>query len=265
MAIEVIDLRLSVNEYVMLLIFKILLVPTIIALISIAGKIWGAGVSGLLGGLPVIAGPILVFLAIDHGDQFAQTSAQAALAGVISIGLFSIIYALSSQRAGVVISTVLGLCGFFVGTIFFYFVQPSLVTSFISAILALVLFLKIFPKFPESGPAYQIGSGDIFLRMFSAALLVLLITYGSEMLGPRLSGLLAPFPIAGTILASFTHYYCNSDSALRLLRGFIQGLSGMAVFDFIFSAYLSSLGISFTVLVGSILALLTSSITKRWT
>lgn len=36
----------------MLLTLKIVLVPSIIALISFAGRVWGPRVSGLLGGLP---------------------------------------------------------------------------------------------------------------------------------------------------------------------------------------------------------------------
>ena len=248
----------------MLLIFKILLVPIIIALISVAGRIWGPAVSGLLGGLPIITGPILVFLAIEQGDQFAQSSAQAALAGVISIGLFGITYAVSSQRFGILHSTVFGLIAFFLVTILFFFVQPPLVATFIFAVLALFLFLRLFPRYSDASAAYQIGTKDILLRMSFAVLLVLLITYGSGKLGSRLSGLLAPFPIAGTILAGFTHYYCGADSARKLLRGFIQGLFGMAVFEVIFASQLQKLGLTLTVFVGLISGILASSITKRW-
>ena len=248
----------------MLLLFKILLVPTIIALISLAGRYWGAGISGLLGGLPIIAGPILVFLAIDHGVSFAESSAQAALCGVVSIGLFCLMYAVASRRVGVFASIVFGLIGFGIGTGFFSVFQFSLVPTFGLVILILVGFLKVFPNYSVSELTYQTSTKDILFRMFAAACLVLLITCTSQALGSRLSGLLAPFPIAGTILAGFTHFNCGADASRRLLDGFLKGLFGMAVFDFIFAYQLSSLGITLTVLLAAIFAIGASSITRQW-
>jgi hypothetical protein len=259
------ELRCGPTLNIMLLLFKILLVPTIIALISLAGRYWGASISGLLGGLPIIAGPILVFLAIDHGDTFAESSAQAALCGVISIGIFCLAYAVASQRFGILSSTIFGLIGFSLGTGFFLVFQFSLVPTFGLVILVLITFLRVFPSYSLNESAYQTSIQDILIRMFAAACLVLLITGASQALGPRLSGLLAPFPVAGTILAGFTHSNCGADATRRLLDGFLKGLFGMAVFDFIFAHQLSSLGITLTVLLAAVLAVGASSITKRWT
>lgn len=249
----------------MLLLFKILLVPSIIALISFAGRYWGPGISGLLAGLPIIAGPILVFLAIERGDAFAESSAQAALCGVISMGFFCLLYAVASQRFGIFPSLVSGLIGFGIGTGFFSIVQFSLVPTFGVVLLALTIFLKVFPNYSVGDSAYQAGTRDIFSRMIAAACVVLLITCSSQYLGPRLTGLLAPFPIAGTILSGFTHFNCGADAARRLLDGFLKGLFGMAVFDFVFAQQLSSRGITVTVLFATILAVGAGSIAKRLT
>jgi hypothetical protein len=105
----------------MLLIFKIFLAPIVIALISIAGRIWGTGVSGLLAGLPIIIGPILVFLDLEKGDGFAIVSSKAAILGVISIGVFCYAYAGASKRLGILGSIFGGLCGFGLSTYFFSF------------------------------------------------------------------------------------------------------------------------------------------------
>ena len=245
----------------MLLLFKILLVPTIIAIISIAGRIRGTAVSGLLGGLPVVAGPILVFLSIEHGEVFGSASAQAALAGVISIGLFCFLYAAACNRAGIVSSLIVGLLGFGTSTILFSNVHLSLARTLILVAVFLLAILLTFPKYAALAPGYQIGTRDVLIRMFAAASVVLLITFCSDLLGPNLSGLLAPFPIAGTILAGFTHFHSGADSARRLLHGFIKGLFGMAAFDFILSYYLTSLGISQAVILASILALIVSGST----
>ena len=249
----------------MLLIFKILLVPTMIAAISIAGRIWGPRVSGLLAGFPVTVGPVLVFLAIDHGQDFAVSSAEAALAGVISIGLFCSVYAASSQRYGILTSLILGVLGFAVSTFFFSVVHLSLIVTALTVISVLIMLLLAFPEYGVASVNRQASSYDIPFRMIAAASLVLVITYSSEFLGPRLSGLFAPFPIAGTILAGFTHFNNGSEAARRLLDGFLRGLFGMAAFTFIFASQLSNLGIWLTTIVAGLLAVFSISISKRWT
>lgn len=44
----------------MILATKILLAPLCVVAVSLAGRRWGTAVAGVLGGLPVVAGPILL-------------------------------------------------------------------------------------------------------------------------------------------------------------------------------------------------------------
>ena len=248
----------------MLLLFKLLLVPVIILLISLAGRMWGPRLSGVLGGFPVIAGPIIIFLTLDHGIEFGVTSAKAALTGVISIGLFSFIYAIASQRYGIFLCLLAGLVAFIFSTLIFLFVDLSIIWTFILVLAFLVTFLLAFPTFENTSKKYQITNLDIIARMVAAAILVLAITFSSEQLGPKLSGLLAPFPIAGTILAGFTHHSCGNSAARRLLDGFLRGLFGMAIFTLTLATLLPILDMWMTILIGAILAISSSSITIGW-
>ncbi len=54
-----------------LLLLKLALVPFAVWLASLAARRWGHAVSGYLGGLPLIGGPITLYLALDHGPDFA--------------------------------------------------------------------------------------------------------------------------------------------------------------------------------------------------
>ena len=65
-----------------LLLVKLLLVPGLIGGITLAGRRWGPAVAGWLSGFPVVTGPILLFVALEQGPQFASTTAAAALAGL---------------------------------------------------------------------------------------------------------------------------------------------------------------------------------------
>ena len=73
-----------------MLILKLLLIPGFLLLISLAGKRWGPSVAGWLSGLPVVVGPILFFLAIEQGPQFAAQSAVAALSAMFAMIAFCI-------------------------------------------------------------------------------------------------------------------------------------------------------------------------------
>lgn len=72
---------------------KLLLVPTFLLLVSLASQRWGPKVAGWLAGLPVVAGPILGFIALEQGPAFAAAAAATAAAGLLASVSFSIAYA----------------------------------------------------------------------------------------------------------------------------------------------------------------------------
>jgi multidrug transporter EmrE-like cation transporter len=90
--------------------------------------------------------------------------------------------------------------------------------------------------------------------------LVLALTAISGWLGPQLSGLLAPFPIITTVLATFTHAQRGSDELLRLLRGLVGGFGAFALFCVTLSLALRGFdtGVAFALATG--VALLTQAI-----
>ncbi len=85
-------------------------------------------------------------------------------------------------------------------------------------------------------------SWDLPLRAGCALVLVLTLTAIAGWLGPRLSGLLAPFPIIATVLATFTHAQRGTAEALRLLRGMVAGFGAFALFCFTLAVSLRGLG-----------------------
>ena len=82
---------------------------------------------------------------------------------------------------------------------------------------------------------------DLPLRAACALALVLTLTAVAGWLGPQLSGLLAPFPIIATVLATFTHAQRGIDELLRLLRGLVSGFGAFALFCFVLAVSLRQL------------------------
>jgi hypothetical protein len=62
------------------------------------------------------------------------------------------------------------------------------------------------------------------------------------MLGPALTGVLAPFPIATSVVAPFTLAQHGSTPSIAPLRGLLRGLIGFAAFCFLIAALLLPIG-----------------------
>jgi len=76
-----------------LLALKLLLVPLLIAAVTLAGRRWGQNLAGWLGSFPIVAGPILLILAIENGNAFGARAAQMSLAGIAAAMVFYVAYA----------------------------------------------------------------------------------------------------------------------------------------------------------------------------
>jgi len=94
--------------------------------------------------------------------------------------------------------------------------------------------------------------------------LVLLVTYLANHLGPRLSGLLAMFPVMSTVLVGFSHRQSGGQFATRLLRGMVYGYFGFACFCAVLALTLPELGIGAAFILALTIALLVHLIARRF-
>jgi uncharacterized membrane protein YgaE (UPF0421/DUF939 family) len=84
--------------------------------------------------------------------------------------------------------------------------------------------------------------------MVSATALVFLITAIAQFLGPKLTGLLTPFPIYASVLAVFTHRYETAGDAVSLLRGVVVGSITAVIFLLVISSTIAAWGVGFAFL-----------------
>ena len=214
-----------------LLILKLTLVPILIALASLAGRRWGHKLSGFFAAFPIVAGPILLFFSLEQGTEFGAQACRATLTGVIGFSVFVLAYARVSRRWGIVSSLLSGWAAFLAVNLGLCFLHLPLVLAFLGACAALYLTFRLLPprtKGVEKGttPSHW----DLPLRMLFAVLMVLGLTTIAGHLGPDISGVLAPFPTATSVLAAFAHYHDGANGALRLLSGAIAGMVGFSIF-----------------------------------
>lgn len=228
---------------------------------------YGARIGGLVGGLPVVAGPILLVFALDHGRAFAAEAAAGTLLGIVSLLAFIVVYAHVAGRANWAVSLVLGWGAFFAMTGVLSTVTLGVDPALAVVFVAIALALAVLPKVQgERLSSVELPAWDLPLRGLSALALVLVLTALAGQLGAKLSGLLAPFPVIASVLAVFTHAQHGEQDLLRIMRGFVVGLVAYALFCFVLAVSLESLSIAEGFLLATICALTTQAIalTVTW-
>ncbi len=224
-----------------LLATKLLLAPLCVIGVSLAGRRWGLAVAGVLGGLPVVAGPILLVLTLLHGRSFGADAAAGTLLGLAALTTFVVVYGRIAPAAPPAATVVAGWTAFLVGVALLTLIHPPPVGALflVGAGFAVGIGLLAAPK---SLPAVQAALPwwDLPARAGAALALVVALTAASGALGPQLSGLLAPFPIITSVLAVFTHAHGGADQVRVLLRNFLVGFYGFAAFCFTLAVTLDS-------------------------
>jgi hypothetical protein len=230
---------------VTLLAAKILLAPLCVILVSLAGRRWGMAVAGALGGLPVVAGPILLVVTLLHGRDFGADAATGTLLGLAALTAFVVVYGRAAPASGPFASVLHGWAAFLLGVAVLSLVVPPPGLSLLLVSACFTLGLRLLPPAPSSPPAAAKPPWwDLPARAVAALALVLTLTAVSGALGPHLSGLLAPFPIITSVLAVFTHAHGGSAQVRVLLRNFLYGFYGFAGFCFVLALGLPEMATS---------------------
>ena len=214
-----------------LLAVKLLLAPGFVVGASLAARRFGSLVGGVIGGLPVVAGPILLVYALSHGRAFAGGAAAGTLLGLVSLIVFVVVYARLAPRLFWGASMLAGWLAFAVATVAFSTLSLPLGATLGLVAVALLAGLAALPRASSHALEHATPPAwDLPVRAACALSLVLALTAVSGWLGPQLSGLLAPFPIITTVLATFTHAQRGTDELMRLLRGLVGGFGAFALF-----------------------------------
>jgi hypothetical protein len=218
---------------------KVVLTPALIGTASLAGRRWGSSVGGWLIGMPFTSGPIVFFLALGPGPRFAALTAEATMTGAISQAAFCLAYSWSALRSGWVMSLLAATTAYAVATVVLIQVPLRGLLMFVLIIVVLVISLLLMPlRGVPTSTRMTFPAWDLPARMVLATVLVVVLTSAAPLLGPRLAGLLAPYPIYGAVLAGFAHHLQGAASATAVLRGLLLGLFAFAAFFLLLSGFL---------------------------
>lgn len=214
-----------------MLALKITLVPFFLLIVSMCGKWWGPSVAGWLAGLPVVAGPILFLLALEHGPAFAAHAATLALAAVLASEAFNFAYAWTCRAHPWPLALASGFAAWLLAALA---LSRLPATPFWAAGTALAAVCIGQSFLPRSAAPHSTSSSltrtDVLARIAAGALLTLAVTSLAGVAGATWSGLLAVFPLLTSVLAVSSHRAHGPDFVIALLRGMVMGRFAFATF-----------------------------------
>jgi hypothetical protein len=220
---------------------KVLLAPSLVAAATRTARTLGHRAGGLVGGLPVVAAPILFIYAVEHGASFAARAAQGTVLGIVSLVGFSVAYAEVGRRTAWPVALLAGWSAFLVVTLLFATRPLPLALSCAMAAVAVATASRALAR-RVSRPAGPRGGDLLRWRLLATAAMVLALTTAAGSLSPWVSGLLAPFPIITAVLAAFTQAQAGAAASTELLAGLVPGLASFILFFVVVAVALPALG-----------------------
>jgi hypothetical protein len=227
-----------------ILLLKLVITPVLILIASLASRRWGEVIGGWIVGLPLTSAPVAVFLAIEQGPEFASQAASGSIIGTAAQACFCVGYARAGIRTSWPAAFLLGACGFAGGASLLQTLTFPLFGLLLVAVSILILSVRLIPLSMVQRRPVAVPAWDIPARMIVATAIVVTITSVAPLLGPRLSGIIATFPVFAAVLAIFAHRAQGERAAHQVLWGLLIGLFGFAGFFFVIGATISSWGVT---------------------
>jgi hypothetical protein len=248
----------------MLLALKVVLVPGLVAGVTLGARRWGPRIGGWLTALPLVAGPTLFFLAVEQGEVFAARAALSTLVGLVGVAAFGVVYGWTSLAFGWPSSLLAAWAAFVVATVLAQAVAWTPLPALAATLAAFVLAARLLPA--ERGrPAPLVPPAwDLPLRMAGTLAVVVTVTSGAERLGPALSGAFTPFPVALAVLLVFAHGQAGAPLAIRLLRGFLPAMWGFALFCLVVAVAMVPLGAGLAFLLALAVLMVAHGLVLWW-
>jgi hypothetical protein len=209
-----------------LLLLKLTLTPLLICGASLAARRWGPTIGGWIVGLPLTSGPVLLFIALEHGPSFAATTSVGTLLGIAAIAGFCVGFIAGSTRGPAVAfgaATVAYIATGLVGQAFAGWPYPLLVLLAVGAIIVALLRLPATSARRSTTPHPR---WDLPARVVVGTGLVLTLTSLAPLLGPTASGIATTFPVYVSVISVFAFLHDGRPAALGVLRGLLVGLFG---------------------------------------
>jgi hypothetical protein len=191
-----------------------------------AGPVIGA----LIATLPISAGPSYVFLALDHDATFIAEGALASLPINTATLSLCLTYVVLAQRQSAVVSC-LGAVAVWIGIASLIRAVPwTLAGGLLANAVAFAICVPLLRRYRHvKMPLITRRWYDIPLRAALVATLVATVVTLSGWVGPRISGIIALFPVVFTSMMLILHPRIGGPPTAAVLANSGWGLMGLGI------------------------------------
>lgn len=235
--------------FALVLVVKMAITAGFVLAATVTAERVGPLIGGLVATLPIGAGPVYVFLALDHDAHFIAQSAVASLAINAVNVVFALVYALLAQTRTVAVS----MLGAFAVWLALALTIHAIDWSFAAAAATNVVVVGACvwlarPLRHVRMPPFRAQWYDLAMRALLVAALVGVVVTFSFQLGSSGSGILAVFPVVLISIMFILHRRVGGKAAAAVLANAPLGLVGFgfacAVLHFAAAAFGSVIGLS---------------------
>ncbi|MBM3384213.1 MAG: hypothetical protein FJY40_03655 [Betaproteobacteria bacterium] len=210
---------------------KVIAAAAIVVTASRATERAGPLLGSMIATLPVSAGPVYVFLALDHGAPFVSESARMSVAATAATAAFVGAHAIAAQRFATAASLALATLAWLAVAIALQLRAWSFAEAcllFAGVFLAAIRALRRY-AIPVEAPPVPKARFDLALRALLVAAVVVATTFASHAFGPEVAGVLATYPVVFTCLVLILQPRCGGRFTASVLVNGLKGLLGLGL------------------------------------
>ena len=215
--------------FALTLILKMAITAGFVLAATVTAERSGPLVGGLVATLPLGAGPVYVFLALDHGAPFIAASAINSLAINTVNVIFALTYALLAQKRSLAVSLPVAMLVWVALAWTVHEISWTMTTAVLLNIVVLGVSIALArPLRHVPIPRVQTRWYDLAMRAGLVALLVGVTVTLSFRIGPGGSGILAVFPVILLSIMFILHNRVGGKPTAAVMSYAVTGLVGFA-------------------------------------
>jgi hypothetical protein len=216
--------------FILTLVLRMAITAAFVVTASVITERSGPVIGALVATLPISAGPSYVFLALDHDAAFIVEGALASLpinAATIFLGLT---YVVLAQRQSAIVSCLTAVAVWIALASVIRSVPWTLTGGLIANAVAFAICVPLLRRFRHvKMPLITRRWYDIPLRALLVATLVATVVTASGWVGPKISGIIALFPVVFTSMMLILHPRIGGPPTAAVLANSAGGLMGLGI------------------------------------
>jgi len=211
-----------------MLALKMAATAAVVVTASLVAERVGALIGAMVATLPIAAGPAYILLALDHDAKFIADSTVASLAVHAATGLFGTAYVFAAQRCSFAVSIAIAVGTWLGCVLMIRATEWSLAGAIALCAATYGACVPLVQRFVHVRvPAIARRWFDMPLRALLVVALVGAVVAAGANVGPKLTGILALFPIVMLSLMLILHPRIGGKATAAIIANTMWGLVGL--------------------------------------